>query len=215
MSAQPPLDVVVVPAGADRFADVATMLNPNGRPQACWCMHWRLPPREDANLRHEYLQALAEQDPAPGLLAYLADGEGADVGKGADDGADRTVVGWVGLAPKSASRTLQRSRLLPRGEPDTWPTTWAVMCFVVRPGYRRRGVARALLEAAVDYARDHGGRVVEGYPVEAGGSRVPVSAGFVGTVEMFEAVGFERVGETPATSGKRPRWVLRRDLATG
>jgi GNAT superfamily N-acetyltransferase len=213
MSAEPRAEVVVVPASADRFADVATMLNPNGRPEACWCMHWRLPPKEDPSRRHEYLHALAEQDPAPGLLAYLAD-DGPD-DDGPDDGPGRTVVGWVGLAPKSASRSLQRSRVLPRGEPESWPTTWAVMCFVVRPGYRRRGVARALLEAAVDYAREHGGCVVEGYPVEAGGGRVPVSAAFVGTVEMFEAVGFDRVGETPATTGKRPRWVLRRDLTTG
>jgi GNAT superfamily N-acetyltransferase len=211
MSAPPRPEVVVVPATADRFDDVATMLNPNGRPQACWCMHWRLPPKEDASRRGEYLRALAEQEPAPGLLAYLADDEGS----AAADGPARNVVGWVGLAPKSASRSLQRSRLLPPGDPETWPTTWAVMCFVVRPGYRRRGVARALLEAAVDYARDHGGRVVEGYPVEAAGGRVPVSAAFVGTVEMFEGAGFERVGETPATSGKRPRWVLRRDLAGG
>lgn len=185
----------IEPATADRFDDVATVLNPRGREQACWCMHWRLPPREDASRREDYLRELTAKDPAPGLLAYEDDG---------------TVVGWLGLAPKSASRMLQRSRVLPPGDPDTWPTTWAVMCFTVRPGYRRRGVARALLEGAVRYARAHGALAVEGYPVEPEpGRRVPVSAAFVGTVALFEQAGFERVAPTAATSGRLPRWVVR------
>ncbi len=185
----------IEPATADRFGDVATVLNPTGREQACWCMHWRLPPKEDASRREDYLRDLTTKDPAPGLLAYEDDG---------------TVVGWLGLAPKSASRMLQRSRVLPPGDPETWPTTWAIMCFTVRPGYRRRGVARALLEGAVEYARAHGARVLEGYPVEPEpGRRVPVSAAFVGTVALFEQAGFERGDLTGATSGRLPRWVVR------
>lgn len=191
-------------AGADRFDDVATMLNPRGRAEACWCVHWRQPTGLPAGGRREHLRDLTGRDPAPGLLAYLDDEEGDVPGP---------VVGWVGLAPRSAASSLQRTRVLPRIDPDAWPTTWAVMCFVVRPGYRRRGIARGLLAAAVDYARDHGARVVEGFPVEPEpGRRVPVSAAFVGTVALFESVGFERVGDTAATSGRLPRWVLRRDL---
>lgn len=184
----------IEPATADRFDDVATVLNPTGREQACWCMHWRLPPKEDTSRRVDYLRELATHEPAPGLLAYDGD----------------EVAGWLGFAPKSASRTLQRSRVLPAGEPETWPTTWAVMCFTVRPGWRRRGVARALLDGAVEYASAHGARVLEGYPVEPEpGRRVPVSAAFVGTVGLFEQAGFERVAPTSATSGRLPRWVLR------
>ncbi|WP_415803515.1 GNAT family N-acetyltransferase, partial [Isoptericola cucumis] len=124
-----------------------------------------------------------------------------------------TPVGWVGCAPRTGALSLQRSRVLPRGDPGEWPTSWVVMCFVVRPGYRRRGVARALLRGAVEYARSQGGRVIEGFPVEPEpGRRVPVSAAFVGTVPLFESVGFDRVGDTAATSGRLPRWVLRRDL---
>lgn len=187
----------IEPATADRFDDVATVLNPAGREQACWCMHWRLPPKEDVARRGDYLRELAAHEPAPGLLAYDGD----------------EVAGWLGLAPKSASRTLQRSRVLPAGDPETWPTTWAVMCFTVRPGWRRRGVAQELLAGAVDYARRHGARVLEGYPVEPEqGRRVPVSAAFVGTVGLFERAGFVRVAQTSATSGRLPRWVLRLDL---
>ncbi|PFG43010.1 acetyltransferase (GNAT) family protein [Isoptericola jiangsuensis] len=101
----------------------------------------------------------------------------------------------------------------PVGGPADWPTTWVVRCFVVRVGYRRRGVARALLRGAVEHARARGGHVVEGFPVEPEpGGRVPVGAAFVGTVPLFEAEGFENVGLTLATSGRLPRTHLRRDL---
>ncbi|MFI2102574.1 GNAT family N-acetyltransferase [Isoptericola sp. NPDC019693] len=200
----------IAPAGVDRFDDVVTMLNPRGRPDACWCLHWRQPRGLPVGGRRDHLKDLSGRTPAPGLLAYLPDTQGREGQEGSGD----TVVGWVGLAPVSAASSLQRSRVLPRVEEAEWATTWAVMCFVVRPGYRRQGVARALLAAAVDYARDQGAHAVQGFPIEPEpGRRVPVGAAFVGTVGLFESVGFDRVGGTAATSGRLPRWVLRRDLA--
>ncbi|GAA1969077.1 GNAT family N-acetyltransferase [Isoptericola halotolerans] len=197
------VEVRVEPATASRFDDVATLLNSRGREQACWCLHWRMPRGLSVDGREGHLRELCAHEP-PGLLAYLEDTGG---------GTGTTPVGWVGLAPRSAAGSLQRSRVLPRGEPEGWPTTWVVMCFVVRVGYRRRGVARALLRGAVDHARSRGARAVEGFPVEVTpGARVPVSAAFVGTVPLFESEGFEQVGETAATSGRLPRWWLRRAL---
>lgn len=194
-------EVNVVPATADRFDDVTRVLNPNERPEACWCLHWRQPSGLGVAARGEHLHRLCDQDPRPGLLGYLDEGEG------------ETVVGWVGLAPRSAATSLHRSRKLPRGDPDTWATTWVAMCFVVRAGYRRRGVARALLRAGVAYAGAHGARAVEGFPVDPEpGRRVPVSAAFVGTVPLFESEGFERVTETASTSGRLPRWLVRLEL---
>ncbi|WP_079576780.1 GNAT family N-acetyltransferase [Krasilnikoviella flava] len=196
----------IEPAGVGRFDDVVTMLNPRGRPQACWCLHWRQPRGSSVDGRRDHLRDLSGRTPAPGLLAFLPDPE---------RGEGEAVVGWVGLAPVSASTSLQHSRVLPRVDPAEWSTTWAVMCFVVRPGYRRRGIARALLAASVDYARDHGAHAVQGFPVEPEpGRRVPVGAAFVGTVGLFESVGFDRVGDTSATSGRLPRWVLRRELVS-
>ncbi len=197
----------IAPATADRFDDVVTLLNPRGRAEACWCLHWRLPPAGVG--RAEHLRELSADDPAPGLLAYL--GPEGDDGPGAAGAGE--VVGWLGLAPRSASRTLQRSRVLPAGDPESWPSTWVVMCFTVRPGYRRRGVARALLHGGVDYARAHGARAVEGFPVEPPPDRrVPVSSAFVGTVGLFEEAGFTRIAPTSATSGRLQRWVMRLEL---
>ena len=74
---------------------------------------------------------------------------------------------------------------------------------------RRR---RALLEAAVAYARDHGAGVVEGYPVRTAGGKVSSAGLNTGTEGMFERSGFGVAAET--TSGARtgtPRIVMRRE----
>lgn len=83
----------------------------------------------------------------------------------------------------------------------------------VRVGYRRSGVARALLEGLVEYAREQGAPALEAYPVETEGSRIHGSAAYVGVASMFETVGFSRVLETAARSDHRPRWLMRLSLS--
>jgi len=48
--------------------------------------------------------------------------------------------------------------------------------------------------------------------VEAGGGRVDVICGYVGTVELFERAGFHRAAPTTGRSGGQPRWVMRKTL---
>ncbi|MEU4363451.1 GNAT family N-acetyltransferase [Promicromonospora sp. NPDC023987] len=191
--------IAVLPATAERFGDIARVLNPNGREQACWCMHWRAPAKEDVTTRAGRLRQLTEREPAPGMLAYL--------------GGEPEVAGWLGFSRRSAARSLQRSRVLPVGEPETWPTTWVFMCVTVRAGFRRQGVAQALLDAGVGYAAAQGATTLDAFPVEPEpGRRIPVSAAFVGTVGMFERAGFDRLAPTDATSGRLTRWHLRREV---
>ena len=190
-------EVDIHPADTARWRDVVALLNPGGG-QACWCLAYRLTSgefgRADAAEREARMRALVAGDPAPGLLAYL----------------DGGPVGWCNVGPRAAMGRLVRSRTIPAV--DDLPV-WSVVCFVVRAGYRRRGVARALLDGAVAYAREHGAPAIEGYPVDTGGGRINVSSAYVGTVGMFRRAGFEVVGETTATSGRLTRWVMRRDLA--
>src|SRR5688500_9848550 len=104
----------VVPATADRFDDIARVLNPTGREQACWCMHWRAPAKEDVTTRGDRLRELAEGEPAPGMLAYRGDaGSAAGGGAAPRSGEAPEVVGWLGFSRRSAARSLQRSRVLP------------------------------------------------------------------------------------------------------
>src|SRR6266536_2368366 len=119
-------------------------------------MWFRRPAREfgksDAN--REGLREIVAAGREPGLLAY--------------DGGDRPV-GWVSVAPRE--EFLPRLRRSPAYHPFPGEGVWSVLCFVVKVGHRRQGIASALLDAAVRYARDHGAAAVEGHPVDTGGGR--------------------------------------------
>ncbi len=184
---------VVVHPAVGRFEDVATVLGARPGVGACWCMSYR-DSRVSNDDRPELMRRLCESEPGPGVLAYV-------------DGA---AAGWCSIAPRSSYRRLLRSRTIPvLDERDAW----VAVCFVVRAGYRRRGLMHTLLDGAVAHAAAHGAEVVEGYPVDVGdGTRVHPVAGYVGTTELFAAHGFERVAETAAHSDGRLRWVMRREL---
>ena len=69
-------------------------------------------------------------------------------------------------------------------------------CFVVSPGERRTGVARALLTAAVGHAAAHGAAVVEGYPVDpAQRPKAGPADLYHGTLGLFLAAGFTVVSD--------------------
>ena len=130
--------IVVLPATAERWQDVATLFEGDG-PLGCWCQYWRRssgeysrgkPGSGERNLRSQVNSA----PPAPGVIAYV-DGEPA---------------GWCGLGPRTAMERLVRSRTIPNV--DDAPV-WSIVCFKVRVGFRRQGVSRALLDGAVAYAR--------------------------------------------------------------
>jgi GNAT superfamily N-acetyltransferase len=104
---------------------------------------------------------------------------------------------------------LVRSRTIPLV--DDRPV-WSVVCFLVRTGYRRKGVAQALLQGAIDCAREHGAPALEAYPIDPEGRRVSTSLAYVGTTAMFERAGFRRVVETSARSAGLPRWLMRLEL---
>ena len=119
---------------------------------------------------------------------------------------DGEVAGWCGFGPRPNLPRLVRSRTIPKV--DDLPV-WSIVCFLVRVGYRRRGVAAALLDGVVDFARRSGAPGVEAYPIDPEGGRVDVGFGYVGVTPMFEKAGFRRVVETAAHSDRRPRILMR------
>ncbi|MET0771907.1 MAG: GNAT family N-acetyltransferase, partial [Candidatus Limnocylindrales bacterium] len=111
---------------------------------------------------------------------------------------------------RGSTPRLDASRTIPAI--DDLPV-WVIGCFRIAPGFRRRGVARALLAGVIDAARAAGAPGVEAFPVDPGGRRMDVGFGFVGIASMFDAAGFRRVVETDAHSGRLPRILVRLDLA--
>jgi GNAT superfamily N-acetyltransferase len=119
-------------------------------------------------------------------------------------------VGWVGVGVRDDMERLVRSRTIPRI--DDRPV-WSILCFLVRPGYRRRGVTRALIDGVVGAARAAGAPGVEAYPIDADGRRLDPTLSYVGFTSTFERAGFRRVVETAGRSAGRPRWLVRFDLS--
>jgi GNAT superfamily N-acetyltransferase len=186
-------EIEIVPATPERWSDVVTIMGGNGD-RGCWCQAPRGRAvgygRNEPGARRQALRSQLDEAPPPGMLAYI-DGE---------------VAGWCGFGPRPNLPRLVRSRTIPKV--DDLPV-WSIVCFLVRVGYRRRGVAAALLDGVVDFARRSGAPGVEAYPIDPEGGRVDVGFGYVGVTPMFEKAGFRRVVETSAHSDGRPRILMR------
>jgi len=98
-------------------------------------------------------------------------------------------MGWISLAPREEYGRLERSAVMKAV--DDQPE-WSVVCFVVPSEYRGQGVAQALLQAAVAYAKKRGAKIVEGYPID---KSTRSSDGFMwfGAKSMFDKAGFKEV----------------------
>jgi GNAT superfamily N-acetyltransferase len=186
-----PVVITVVPATPDRWDEVALLLGENGE-RGCWCQPWRgsVPgAARPAALRRQ----MTDDVPPPGFLAHL----------------DGQVAGWVGVGLRARMPRLANSRTIPAL--DDRPV-WVIGCFRVRTGFRRRGVATALLAGVVQAARAAGAPGVEAYPIDPGGRRVDVAFAYVGIASSFDAAGFRRVMTTKARSAGLPRVLVRLDF---
>jgi GNAT superfamily N-acetyltransferase len=124
-------------------------------------------------------KSIIDSGTSTGLLAYLH-GE---------------VVGWVAVEPRSAYPRLEHSRAL---KPVDDQPVWSVTCFFVARNYRRNGIAVELLKAAVEHVRKQGGRIVEGYPVDAN-KDMPAPFVYTGTASAFQQAGFQEVARHTPT----------------
>ena len=188
----------VVPASPAAWPAIVELFSAPGDGRWCWCQWWRRPGSNWSNATVDEnrgrLRALIDLDPAPGLVATEGD----------------RAIGWVGLGPRADFERLARSRTLPQLPGDG---VWVVNCFVIARSARRTGVARALLDAAIEYATAHGASTIEGYPVDPGEGRVSSASAYMGTTSMFERAGFSIASRTTSKAGGgRPRVVVRRSV---
>jgi GNAT superfamily N-acetyltransferase len=181
--------VTIVPIADAAWTDVQQVFGTRGDPARCWCQFFKLSNRqwwdESTESKEASLREQAAEATGPGLIAYL-DGE---------------PVGWCAIEPRRNYPQLLRSKVVTTGSaaPADDASVWAITCFVVRVGYRRRGVATALVAAAVDRARQHGARLVEGYPVDtAAREKTSAATLYHGSVSLFESAGFT-VAARPTT----------------
>jgi ribosomal protein S18 acetylase RimI-like enzyme len=127
--------------------------------------------RAEANRRD--LKALVDAGEFTGLIAYRG----------------RTPVGWLSLGPREVYARLQRS---PVKKPVDDQPVWSIICFVVPAEFRGQGVARALLDGAIAFARRRKVTLLEAYPVDRRGRSSDDSMWF-GAKSMFDKAGFKEV----------------------
>ncbi|MCA6216205.1 GNAT family N-acetyltransferase [Ideonella sp. B7] len=175
----PPLRTA--PLTPARWPDLEDLFLARGCAQArtCWCMYYRrsgepvVPAgQRRADLNHDAFQALVDTSHFTGLLAY----EGS------------LPVGWLSFGPREDFAKLARSPVM---KPVDDLPVWSLICFVVRPTHRGRGVARALLAAAVQEARQRG-VTLEAYPVDKPGPLEDDTLWF-GPASLYTEAGFTEV----------------------
>ena len=177
----------------DTWSDLEELF---GRPggsivRGCWCMAYRKSRSgyvDDLGAGNkEQLRAMLDHDPPPGLIGYL----------------DGDPVGWISLGPREDYLKLRRSPVM---KPVDDVDVWSIVCTYVDKAHRGLGVQHKLLAAAIDYARDHGVRMLEAYPVDKP-ERSHDDFMFFGSRSLYERAGFTEVVRRSPT-----RVVMRRRL---
>jgi GNAT superfamily N-acetyltransferase len=177
--------VSIFPLVPQRWLDFEQLFGPRGACGCCWCMYWKL--RGNAFLdkkgdtARQMQQSVVAAGTVPGLLAYLAD----------------DPVGWIAVEPRSAYLRLAHSRIL---KPVDQDEVWSVPCFFVSKTARRQGLMVELLISAIEYVRQRGGRILEGYPIDQQANMLAVFA-YTGLASAFRKAGFH---EVVRRSEKRP-----------
>jgi GNAT superfamily N-acetyltransferase len=184
-----PMDLVIRPVTAERWAALEDLFGKAGASNGCWCMYWRIGPRYAQRPRAENrrdLHRLTVSGPPPGLLAFDGD----------------VAVGWCELAPRADLAWLAQARYLQ--SVDDLPV-WSVPCFYVRRTHRGQGVIDALIQAAVPATAAGGAPALEAYPVD---TSVPGHTRnlFPGVASVFARHGFRVVARR-----KPDRPVMRRE----
>ncbi|HEY7902733.1 MAG TPA: GNAT family N-acetyltransferase [Casimicrobiaceae bacterium] len=177
------MKLTVKPLTPGNWPDLEKVFNARGCAVArgCWCMYYRrsgASPGPTAGMTRAArnradLAALARADTPPGLVGYR----------------DRTPIGWISLGPRQDYAKLARSPVM---KPVDDARVWSIICFVVPSAYRGQGVARALLAAAVAWARKRGVTLLEAYPVDREG-RAHDDTMWFGAKSMFDDAGFAEV----------------------
>lgn len=120
--------------------------------------------------------ALISAGKAQGLLAYI----------------DSKPVGWCNAQPRANFANMRSYRV---ALTDPSESVGSIMCFIVAPEYRGKGVCTALLRAACDKFRRDGLQIAEGYPTTNSQKRfgkIPwAEANYKGPLNVYLKNGFE------------------------
>ena len=180
------------PATPDRWKDIENLFGERGGCGGCWCMTWRQSASEFAankgDKNRAKFQAIVKKGAEPGVLAYDGD----------------EPVGWCAVAPRDQFPRLENSRVWARV--DDQPV-WSITCLFVKKGFRNKGLSSKLIEAATKLAKKQGAKIVEAYPQDLKGKRLPDAFVWTGLAGAFVKAGFE---EAARRSEQKP--IMRKKI---
>jgi GNAT superfamily N-acetyltransferase len=172
------------PLSPDRWSDLEALFGSRGACAGCWDMYWRIKRTEYEAQKGEgnrqAFHSLVQRGTVPGILAYDGD----------------KPVGWCAVEPREAYPALERSRIL---KPVDEQPVWSITCFFIARGYRRVGLSRQLIEAAVEWAKTQGASIVEGYPKEKQKEGEAAAFAWTGYAEAYRKAGFMEVARRSET----------------
>ena len=111
----------------------------------CYCTAFYYPKPEEyvsqTNKRKDYAKWLIESGRMKGYLAY----------------EDKKVVGWVNTNEKKNFPRLSEIY-------DSNEKVLSIVCFIIQKEYRRKGIAKSLLNRIIEDAKERGYLIIEAYP---------------------------------------------------
>lgn len=191
------------PANEASWEELQAVFGTRGLGARCQCQRYKLLPRESfatqpveerqSRLREQTDCGQPDAPSTSGLVAYQ-DGE---------------PVGWCAVQPRPEFPGLRHSQVpwAGRDQDRADASIWAITCVFARAHHRRQGVARALIEGAVGFARSRGAAALEAYPMTTNAAIAEEL--HVGTIASYLAAGFTEVSRPT-----KRRAVVRLDFET-
>jgi GNAT superfamily N-acetyltransferase len=166
------------PLSESTWPDLEQLFGERGACGGCWCMTWRMSAKDYEKSKgagnKKRLKQLVSQNEYLGILAYH----------------EQIPIAWCSVSPKPKIFKVHNSRNL---KSDDSGQVWSVICFFVCKSFRNKGVSRLLLKSAAQYARTHGAKILESYPVIKKDKNIAPVFAFTGISSIYAKAGFQEV----------------------
>ncbi len=180
----------IEPLTLSNWTDLEELFGQKGACGGCWCMNYRLEKSDfeagkGEQNRNRLFEKVKEEIPT-GLIAYEAG----------------IPIGWISVAPRTEFPRMLKSRIM---QTDCKGNSWCITCLFVKPAYRGRKVSDWLVQAAGEFAFEHGADCVEAFPSFTGEKKLPPPFVWKGLPGMYIRNGFEVIRKPSAS-----QWVVRK-----
>ena len=155
-------------------------------------MCWRLKNSEyqknqGTGNKKKMLKLVKRKNPI-GILAYLKN----------------IPIGWCSVSPRKNLVRLETSRVLTKVDEKE---VWSINCFFIKKEFRNKKITNDLIVQAIKFAKKHGAKILEAYPLDVKRKDYPQVFAFTGFKNPFIKNGFTEVARR---TKNKP--ILRREI---